>query len=121
MERIHNAIEFCGVSLVFGEQVILNRVSFGVRLGESQYGRLRNGPIHFTAPVLGLLKPDSGRIFADGEEIIHYSGEQMMRQKIERSAWPFRNEHSLIASRFTTMWLTGCANSESRNQRSSLL
>jgi phospholipid/cholesterol/gamma-HCH transport system ATP-binding protein len=80
------AIEFREVSLAFGDNVILDRVSFGVRYGESKIvmGGSGTGKSTLLRLVLGLLKPDSGQIFVDGEEIGDYGEEKMMtvRQKI---------------------------------------
>ncbi len=80
------AIEFREVSLAFGDNVILDRVSFGVRYGESKVvmGGSGTGKSTLLRLVLGLLKPDSGQIFVDGEEIGNYNEEKMMtvRQKI---------------------------------------
>jgi phospholipid/cholesterol/gamma-HCH transport system ATP-binding protein len=86
MAANHNAIEFKNVSLAFGERVILDRVSFAVRYGESKVvmGGSGTGKSTLLRLVLGLIKPDSGKIFVDGEEITSYSEEQMMevRRKI---------------------------------------
>jgi phospholipid/cholesterol/gamma-HCH transport system ATP-binding protein len=61
-------------------------VSFTVRRGESKVilGRSGGGKSTIIRLILGLLKPDSGRIFIDGEEITEYSEQEIMpvRQKI---------------------------------------
>jgi phospholipid/cholesterol/gamma-HCH transport system ATP-binding protein len=86
MQRVHPAIEFRDVSLAFDDRVILNRVSFQVRAGESKVvmGGSGTGKSTLLRLSLGLLKPDSGRILVDGEDITDYGEEQMMRvrQKI---------------------------------------
>jgi phospholipid/cholesterol/gamma-HCH transport system ATP-binding protein len=81
-----NAIEFKDVSLAFGDRVILNRVNIDVHYGESKIvmGGSGMGKSTLLRLVLGLLKPDSGRIFIDGEDVTDYTEEQMMavRRKI---------------------------------------
>jgi len=81
-----NAIEFRNVSLAFGDNVVLNNLSFFVRYGESKVvmGGSGTGKSTILRLVLGLLKPDSGRIFIEGEDITDYSEEEMMdiRRKI---------------------------------------
>jgi phospholipid/cholesterol/gamma-HCH transport system ATP-binding protein len=85
-ERMIPAIEFRDVHLSFDDQKILNGVSFTVRKGETKIvlGRSGGGKSTTIRLVLGLLKPDSGQILVDGEDITHYSENEMMRvrQKI---------------------------------------
>src|SRR5689334_18084449 len=84
--RILPAIEFRDVHLSFDDKKILNGVSFTVRKGESKLilGRSGGGKSTTIRLILGLLKPDSGRILVNGEDITDYTEEEMMavRHKI---------------------------------------
>ncbi|MBA2378721.1 MAG: ATP-binding cassette domain-containing protein [Blastocatellia bacterium] len=84
--RVRPAIEFRDVHLSFDDVTILNGISFSVRKGETKIilGRSGGGKSTIIRLVLGLLKPDSGTILIDGEDITYYNEEQMMgvRQKI---------------------------------------
>ena len=85
-ERITPAIEFRNVTLAFDEQVILDDLSFKVRKGETKVilGGSGGGKSTTIKLILGLLKPDAGRILVDGEDITDYSEAEMMsvRKKI---------------------------------------
>jgi phospholipid/cholesterol/gamma-HCH transport system ATP-binding protein len=85
-ERIQPAIEFRDVHLSFDDQKILDGVSFTVRRGETKLilGRSGGGKSTTIRLILGLLKPDSGQILIDGEDITEYTEEEMMdvRKKI---------------------------------------
>jgi len=78
--RIVPAIEFRDVVLAFDERVILNKLSFRVLKGETKIilGGSGGGKSTIIKLVLGLLKPDEGRIFVDGEDITDYNEVQMM-------------------------------------------
>ncbi|MCP9494773.1 MAG: ATP-binding cassette domain-containing protein [Pyrinomonadaceae bacterium MAG19_C2-C3] len=80
------AIEFRDVHLTFGERVILGGISFVVQKGETKIilGGSGTGKSTLIKIILGLLKPDSGRVLVDGEDITDYTEEQMMsvRHKI---------------------------------------
>lgn len=85
-ERIVPAIEFRDVFLSFDDRQILNGVSFTVRRGETKLilGRSGGGKSTIIRLILGLLKPDSGQVLIDGEDITDHTEQEMMpvRQKI---------------------------------------
>lgn len=84
--RIIPAIEFKDVHLSFDDVKILNGISFTVRKGETKIilGRSGGGKSTIIRLILGLLKPDSGEILIDGEDITDYTEPDMMdvRKKI---------------------------------------
>ena len=86
IERAVPAIEFRDVHLAFDDKVILDGVNFTVRRGETKVilGRSGGGKSTTIRLILGLLKPDSGQILIDGEDITDYSEIEMMevRKKI---------------------------------------
>src|SRR5215216_3086198 len=79
-ERAIPAIEFRNVVLAFDERVILNDLSFKVMKGETKIilGGSGGGKSTIIKLVLGLLKPDAGQVFVDGEDVTDHSEEQMM-------------------------------------------
>lgn len=80
-ERITPAIEFRNVTLAFDDRVILDDLSFKVQKGETKIilGGSGGGKSTTIKLILGLLKPDAGRILVDGEDITDYTEAQMMR------------------------------------------
>lgn len=84
--RVLPVIEFRDVHLAFDDKVILDGISFHVRRGETKIilGRSGGGKSTIIRLILGLLKPDSGSILIDGEDITSLSEEEMMtvRRKI---------------------------------------
>jgi phospholipid/cholesterol/gamma-HCH transport system ATP-binding protein len=79
-QRIVPAIEFRDVVLAFDDRVVLDHLSFKVNKGETKIilGGSGGGKSTIIKLVLGLLKPDSGRIFVDGEDVTDYNEVQMM-------------------------------------------
>jgi phospholipid/cholesterol/gamma-HCH transport system ATP-binding protein len=79
-DRIIPAIEFRDVVLAFDERIVLNKLSFRVMKGETKIilGGSGGGKSTIIKLVLGLLKPDEGRILVDGEDITDYNEVQMM-------------------------------------------
>lgn len=86
IDRTVPAIEFRDVHLSFDDKKILNGISFIVKRGETKIilGRSGGGKSTTIRLLLGLIKPDSGQILVDGEDITNYSEPEMMavRQKM---------------------------------------
>jgi phospholipid/cholesterol/gamma-HCH transport system ATP-binding protein len=80
-ERAIPAIEFRDVTLIFDERKILDNLSFKVMKGETKIilGGSGSGKSTTIKLVLGLLKPDSGQILVDGEDITNYGEAEMMK------------------------------------------
>ena len=80
------AIEFQDVCLAYDDKVVLDHIDLSVRRGECKIilGRSGGGKSTIIRLILGLLKPDSGRVLVDGEDITDYNEVEMMpiRQKI---------------------------------------
>jgi len=69
------AIEFDKVAIAFDENVVLDGISFQLRHGETKalFGVAGSGKSILLKLALGLLRPDSGRIFVLGEEVTRMS------------------------------------------------
>jgi phospholipid/cholesterol/gamma-HCH transport system ATP-binding protein len=80
-ERAIPAIEFRDVVLAFDERKILDGLSFKVMKGETKLilGGSGGGKSTIIKLVLGLLKPDAGRILVDGVDITDFNEAEMMR------------------------------------------
>jgi phospholipid/cholesterol/gamma-HCH transport system ATP-binding protein len=85
-DRVTPAIEFKDVTLSFDDRVVLENLNFTVQKGETKIilGGSGGGKSTTIKLILGLLKPDSGRIIVDGEDITEHTEAQMMsvRKKI---------------------------------------
>jgi phospholipid/cholesterol/gamma-HCH transport system ATP-binding protein len=79
-------IEFKEVSKAFGDNVVLDRVSFNVLPSETVciLGRSGVGKSVSLHHIMGFLKPDSGRVIVAGEDITDYTEEQLkaIRKKV---------------------------------------
>ena len=79
-------IAFEHVSKSFGSLRVLDDVSFYVLPGETLciLGRSGVGKSVSLQHILGFLKPDSGKIWVDGEDITHFTEEQLqlVRRKV---------------------------------------
>ncbi len=79
-DRAIPAIEFRNVTMIYDGRKVLNDLSFKVMKGETKIilGGSGCGKSTTIKLVLGLIKPDSGQILVEGENVTDYSETQMM-------------------------------------------
>ena len=79
-------IEFKDVSKAFGDNRVLDHVSFDVKTGETVciLGRSGVGKSVSLHHIMGFLKPDSGRVIVAHEDITDYTEQQLelIRKKV---------------------------------------
>lgn len=65
------AVEFAGVSFAFDDHVVLDQISFSVPKGSMSIllGASGSGKSVVLKLILGLLRPDDGAIFVDGQRV----------------------------------------------------
>jgi phospholipid/cholesterol/gamma-HCH transport system ATP-binding protein len=84
--RLSPAIELKDVVKYYDDALILNKISFTVRRGETKIilGGSGSGKSTILKLIIGLEKPDDGEIWVDGENISRYRESDLMsvRQKI---------------------------------------
>lgn len=73
-------IRFENVVKKFGERTVLNGITFSVDAGEILFilGTSGTGKSVLLKNIVGLLRPTSGRIFIDDEEVTHLSEEEYL-------------------------------------------
>jgi phospholipid/cholesterol/gamma-HCH transport system ATP-binding protein len=78
--------EFRDVCKAFDDHVVLNRVSFTVMKGQTCVimGRSGVGKSVSLKHIMGFLKPDSGRLFIDGQDVTDFTEKQFaeIRRKV---------------------------------------
>jgi phospholipid/cholesterol/gamma-HCH transport system ATP-binding protein len=79
-------IEFKDVWKRFNKKVVLQGVSLQIRKGETMVilGASGSGKTVMLRHIIGLLKPDAGRIFVDGADVTDYTEEELtdVRKKV---------------------------------------
>jgi phospholipid/cholesterol/gamma-HCH transport system ATP-binding protein len=85
-EASADAVVFENVSLAFEENVVLNGVSFHLPRGDTKalFGVAGSGKSTLLKLAMGLMRPDSGRIFLLGQEVTSMSEQQLfeLRRKV---------------------------------------
>jgi phospholipid/cholesterol/gamma-HCH transport system ATP-binding protein len=78
-------IVFDHVSLSFDDTVVLRDVSFTLRRGHTKIilGASGAGKSISLKLILGLLKPDAGRIWVNGQQVDEYTEDQMMKVRAD--------------------------------------
>jgi phospholipid/cholesterol/gamma-HCH transport system ATP-binding protein len=73
------AIELRDVSMSFGEKLVFSNVSFKLGRGETLFllGPTASGKSVLLKLILGLLKPDSGEILIEGQNIVPLSEDEL--------------------------------------------
>jgi phospholipid/cholesterol/gamma-HCH transport system ATP-binding protein len=77
--------EFRGVNKGFDDRMVLHDVSFVVKRGQTCVimGRSGVGKSVTLKILMGFLKPDSGRVFIDGEDVTDYSEAQFEKVRLK--------------------------------------
>ncbi len=85
-DAAQDTIVFENVSIAFQEKVVLDEISFRLPRGETKaiFGVAGSGKSTILKLVLGLIKPDQGRIFVLGENVTEMREEDLfeLRRKI---------------------------------------
>ena len=85
--RVADFIEFIDVHKSFGDRVILDGVSFSVEKGKTFaiLGPSGIGKTVTITHIVGLLKPDSGRIIVDGQDVTNLTENELapVRKKVQ--------------------------------------
>jgi len=78
-------VVFDDVSLAFDEKVILRNISFTLKTGHTKIflGASGAGKSTILRLILGLLKPDGGQIFVNGERVDNMTEDQLMRVRAD--------------------------------------
>ena len=73
-------VVFDKVTLAFDEKVILDEISFTLKTGHTKIflGASGAGKSTILRLILGLLKPDAGHIFVNGDQVDNMTEDQMM-------------------------------------------
>jgi phospholipid/cholesterol/gamma-HCH transport system ATP-binding protein len=74
-------IEFKNVTISFNDEVVLKNISFKINRGETKtiLGASGSGKSTILKLILGLIRPDSGSILVDGQDIARMSEQELVQ------------------------------------------
>ena len=79
-------VRFENVHKAFGPKKVLRGITFEIRRGETMVvlGGSGSGKSVLIRHIIGLHRPDGGRVFVDGEDIVDYDDDQLVpvRKKV---------------------------------------
>ena len=80
-------IEFDRISFSYGDNVVIKDLSFSVGIGErvAILGGSGNGKTTILKIILGLIRPDSGRVIIDGEDITNREEDWLRQERMKFS------------------------------------
>ena len=98
-QKGEEAIRFENVTLAFDDKVVLDNISFRLPHGETKaiFGVAGSGKSTILKLALGLMKPDSGRIYVLGEEVTEMTEEALF--DLRRQVGMVFQESALFDSR----------------------
>jgi phospholipid/cholesterol/gamma-HCH transport system ATP-binding protein len=89
----------------FGAQTVLNKISLEIAEGEILFvlGKSGTGKSVLLKNIVGLLKPDGGKIFLEEKEISALTEEEYFDVR-KNAGWFFSTQLFLTLSQFTKTW-----------------
>ena len=78
-------IEITDLCKTFGDNIVLKDLTMTIKTGETKVviGRSGVGKSVFLKNIIGLLKPDSGSIKIDGQEVVNLSEREYNKFRME--------------------------------------
>jgi phospholipid/cholesterol/gamma-HCH transport system ATP-binding protein len=93
-------IQFEGITKSFGTRTVLDDLNLHIPAGKITFivGKSGEGKSVTIKHIMGLLKPDTGRIIVDGEEITHFDHEQL---RLYRTKFGMLFQHAALFDSLT--------------------
>ena len=95
-------ITFANISKKFGDKVVLDEICLRIPKNKITFivGRSGEGKSVTIKHIIGLLRPDSGQIFVDDEEVTSFTGAQMHQH---RKKFGMLFQHSALFDSMTVL------------------